>query len=229
MASTIEERVSRLESVYDRVATKDDLEELRAANKADLEEHRAETKADLEELRAANKADLEEFRAEHKRDLAELESRMATKEELNRLRADVAPLKAAHARNAAVEQADFIAEDMGFELRRVLNWQDIKRLLKGQDVSDISRSDIRSFRMADLIMEVVDEGGQCSYVAVEISFTADSRDTTRAIRNAEFMNRFTGWPARAAIAGIRRDNEIVSVESSLVYWYELDKSSLEVE
>ena len=122
MASTIEERVSRLESVYDRVATKDDLEELRAETKAEM-------------------------------------AKLATKNEVNRLRSDIAPLKAAHARNAAVEQADFIAEDMGFELRRVLSRQDIKWLLKGQDVSDISRAAIRSFRLADLIMEVVDERG----------------------------------------------------------------------
>ncbi len=203
MASTVEERVSRLESVYDRVATKYDLEELKAANKADLGEFRVETKAEM--------------------------AKLATKNEVNRLRSDIAPLKAAHARNAAMEQADFIAEDMGFELRRVLSRQDIKWLLKGQDVSDISRAAIRSFRLADLIMEVVDERGQCSYIAAEISFTADSRDTTRAIRNAEFLSRFTGWPARAAIAGVRRDNEIVGVESSLVYWYELDKASLEVE
>lgn len=192
MASTIEERVSRLESVYDRGSTKDDLEEFRAETKAEM-------------------------------------AKLATTDELNRLRSDVAPLKAAHARNAAVEQADFIAEDMGFELRRVLNRQDIKRLINGRDVSDISRADLRSFRLADLIMEVVDDTGQCSYVAVEISFTADSRDTTRAIRNAEFLSRFSGWPARAAIAGIRRDNEIVGVESSLVYWYELDKSNLEID
>ena len=196
MTSAMEDRVSRLESVYDRVATKEDLGELPA---------------------------------EYKQGLAELESRMATKEELNQLRNDVAPLKAAHVRNAAIEQADFIAEDMGFELRRVLNRQDIKKLIRGQDVSDISRADLRSFRLADLIMEVVDGQGQLSHVAAEISFTADSGDTTRATRNAEFLNRFTGWPTRAAIAGIRRDNEIVGIESSQVFWYELDKSSLEVE
>ena len=229
MTSTIEERVSTLERVYDRVSTKADLEELRSANKADLEELRSATKADLEELRSANKADLEEFRSANKADLADLESRMATKDELNRLRDDVAPLKAAHARNAAIEQADFIAEDMGFELVRILNHRDIRQLLRGQDISDISRADIRSFRLADLIMSVVDERGQLYYVATEISFTVDGRDTTRAIRNAEFLNRFTGWPARAAVAGVRRDNEIVGIESSRVFWYELDKSNLEVE
>lgn len=218
MTSAMEERVSRLESVYDRVATKQDLAEV--ATKEDLGELRAEYKEGLAEL---------ESRMATKEGLAELESRMATKEELNQLRNDVSPLKAAHARNAAIEQADFIAEDMGFELRRVLNRQDIKELIRGQDVSDISRADLRSFRLADLIMEVVDGQGQLSYVAAEISFTADSRDTTRATRNAEFLNRFTGWPTRAAIAGIRRDNEIVGIESSQVFWYELDKSSLEVE
>ncbi len=158
-----------------------------------------------------------------------MESCMVTKDELNCMRGLERSYVGVSVRNAAIEQADFIAEDMGFELVRILNHQDIRQLLRGQDISDISRADIRSFRLADLIMSVVDERGQLYYVATEISFTVDGRDTTRAIRNAEFLNRFTGWPTRAAVAGVRRDNEIVGIESSRVFWYELDKSNLEVE
>ncbi len=265
MTTRMDERVSRLESAYERVATKEDLADVRGdlagmesrmATKEDLAdvrgdladlESRMATKEDLADVRGdlagmesrmATKEDLVDVRGDlagmesrmaTKEDLADLESRMATKTELNQLRTDVAPLKAAHARNVAVEQADFIAEDMGFELVRILNRRDIKRLVSGQNTSDISRADLRSFRLADLIMEVADGRDRLSYVAVEISFTADMRDTTRAIRNAEFLSRFTGRQARAAIAGVRRDNEIAGVESSRVFWYELEKSSLEVE
>ena len=45
------------------------------------------------------------------------------------------------------------------------------------------------------------------YVALEISFTADRRDTDHAMRNAGLLTQFTGRPARAAIASIRNDQE----------------------
>ncbi len=58
------------------VATKTDLEALRAATKTDLEALQAATKADLETLRVATKADLEALRVATKADLAVLENRM---------------------------------------------------------------------------------------------------------------------------------------------------------
>ena len=217
--ATLESRVSRLEDAYENLATKEDLADLesRTATKEDL--------ADLEERMTARMAT--------KEDLADLEermtARMATKEEVNQLRIDIGPLKAAHVSNAALMEAPFIAQDMGFKFTRILSPQEKIELSDGQDLSGISRGDIRSFHRADLIMQVTDQHGQECYIAVEMSYTADERDTARAVRNAKYLERFTGKFARAAIAGLRRDRRIEDIYPDEVFWYELPESILEVE
>ncbi len=223
--ATLESRVSRLEDAYDNLATKEDLADLetRMATKEDLAnlETRMATKEDLEQL--ATKSEVEQLATK-----SEVEQ-LATKSEVEQLRVDIGPLKAAHARNEATMETPLIAQDMGFKLARVLELQERMELTAGQDLSDISRGDLRSFHRADLIMQVTDPQGQESYIAVEISYTADHRDTTRAIRNAEYLERFTGCPARAAIAGLRRDRRIEDIESDDVFWYELPDTIIEVD
>ncbi|MXY20159.1 MAG: hypothetical protein F4Y49_02360 [Dehalococcoidia bacterium] len=205
--ATLESRVRRLEDAYDNLATKDDLE--RFATKEDL--------ADLEErmtARMATKEDLEQ---------------LATKNEVNQLRVDFGPIKAAYVSDKAKSEGPFIAQDMGFDYVRTLNPVDMFALTRGQDLSGISRGDLRSFHRADLIIQVTDSQGQESYIAVEMSYTADERDTTRAVRNAEYLERFTGRPAKAAVAGLRRDRRIEDIGLDEVFWYELPESILEVE
>ena len=87
---------------------------------------------------------------------------------------------------------------------RTLNQQDIRALVQAQNTADISANELRSFRRADLIMEAADRAGETCYLAVEVSFTANGRDTTRAIRNAGFLSRFTGRRCRAVVAGLHR-------------------------
>jgi hypothetical protein len=58
------------------VATKTDIDHLRALTKADIDQLRALTKADIDQLRALTKADIDEFRHDFGRDLAALELRM---------------------------------------------------------------------------------------------------------------------------------------------------------
>ena len=127
---------------------------------------------------------------------------------LDRLTDDVGMLKGAHARTTALQEADVIAEDMGLTLVRVLSRDDLRTLTPSQGVVDIPASHLRSFRLADLVMEAANPDGETSFVAVEISFTVNGRDTARALRNAGFLSRFTGRPARAAVAGARLDEHI---------------------
>ena len=171
----------------------------------------------------ATKADLERFAT--KEDLEPL----ATKSEVSQLRVDFGPIKAAYISDKAKSEGPFIAQDMGFDYVRTLNPVDMFGLTKGQDLSDISRGDLRSFHRADLVMQVTNPQGLEAYIAVEMSYTADDRDTTRAVRNAEYLERFTGRPARAAVAGLRRDRKIEDIEPDEVFWYELPESILEVE
>ena len=52
MATTIEDRVSKLEGAYDHLATKADLAELKGELKADLAGVKGELKADMAEFKA---------------------------------------------------------------------------------------------------------------------------------------------------------------------------------
>ena len=149
---------------------------------------------------------------------------------IQKLRDDIAPLKAAHARNAAIDDAIAIASDLGLRRTKNLTRDEVWELTESVDTSGIPTNELRSFRRADLIVEATDKNDEVCYVAVEISFTANGRDTIRAIRNAEFLNRFTGRRSYAAVAGLSRDNRVNEVfESGKVFWYQLDPDHLEVE
>ena len=91
---------------------------------------------------------------------------------------------------------------------------EVWELTESVDTSGIPTNELRSFRRADLIVEATDKNDEVCYVAVEISFTANGRDTIRAIRNAEFLNRFTGRRSYAAVAGLSRDNRVNEVFES---------------
>ena len=102
------------------------------------------------------------------------------------------------------------------------------RMING-DTSGIDPIDLRKFRNADLVIEAVDDHGETHYIAVEISYTADSRDTDRAIMFAGFLKKFTGRNAHAAIAALSIDNRIRNItQSGDVFWYRLEDYDLEV-
>ena len=146
------------------------------------------------------------------------------------LRDDIAPLKGAHARNAVIENVDLLVEGMGLTWKRTLSRQEIAELVRSSDTSGIARNDLVSFRMADLIVECADAAGGTHYAAVEVSFTVNGRDTHRAVRNAGYLERFTGCTARAVVAGLRMDDRIrENVESGEVFWYAIHPEALSVE
>ena len=53
----------------DRLATKDDIEQLRNAGKGDIEQLRTEVKGDIEQLRTEVKNDIKQLRTEVKKDI----------------------------------------------------------------------------------------------------------------------------------------------------------------
>ncbi len=143
---------------------------------------------------------------------------------------DLGPLKGSHARDAALREASILAEDMGFQRAKTLTQDDLGALLARADTSGIPTNELRSFRRADLIIEATDPNGAACYIAVEISFTVNGRDTTRALRNAAFLTKFTGDRSYPAVAGLRRDDRIHGlIDSGEVFWYQLDPEVLEAE
>ena len=148
--------------------------------------------------------------------------------QLNGLRNDIGPIKAAHVRNAVREEVHDIARAVQCTFVRILDREQVYGLLQGQDTAGISGNELTSFRNADLIIEATDNRGAFCYLAVEVSFTADSRDTARAVRNAGFLTRFTGRPAFAGVAGVRFDDEISSGVDG-AFLYQVHERSLQVD
>lgn len=154
----------------------------------------------------------------------------AVERQLGQLRTDIAPLKAAHARTAAMRAADLIAEEQGLSFVSTLNHKEIRDLVLSSDTTGIAKHELRSFRLADMVLRATNHAGEECYVAVEVSYTANGRDTWRARRNARFLSRFTHRRAYAVVAGLRFDERIrTSVESGEVSWFQLDPEVLEVD
>ena len=148
-------------------------------------------------------------------------------ENVELLRDDIGVLKGLAIDGLARRVAPAIALTMNLRLTKNLDGEDLSAMLSGQDLSDISPSQLESFLLADLIMETTDSDGRVLYVAVESSYTADQRDTRRAIRNAGYLTRFTGAPARAAITAVRTDwniNDLIA--SGAVHWHEMPERLL---
>lgn len=180
-------------------------------------------------------AEMNKFvKATNKR-LASLEQRFdhqveATDKRFNRIEAILGQIKGILARNVGIENAAIIAREMGLRRTKTLSAEDIWDLIDSADTSGIPTNELKSFRRADLIMEATDKAGEICYIAAEISFTVNGRDTARAIRNAEFLTRFTDKRAYAAVSGVHRDNRIRdSIESGDVFWHEMDRVVLKPE
>lgn len=164
--------------------------------------------------------------------LAALELRMERFERrMGRFERDMGRLRAWHASVIARDQSDIIAEDLGCEKIRTLSIGDLIRMARAADTAGILANDLRSFRLADLIMETVryDTRETC-YIAVEISYTVNGRDTRRAIRNAGLLRDFTGEDAFAVVAGVRKDDRVdADIAAARVMWYALDDEDMETE
>ena len=76
--------------------------------------------------------------------------------------------------------------------------------MRQQKPAVISPGVRRSFYLADLVAKVEDQDGNQLFIVAEASYTADERDTQRAISNAEFLTRFTGINA---VAGQRQPQQ----------------------
>lgn len=202
-----------------------------------LESGQAETNRRLESLEAGQKelrAGQEQLRAGHAELRAgqeELRGRMDRVEHaVQALRDDIGPLKASHTRDSALRVSYRICEDLGLDEVSVLDRNDLRAMIRRADTSGVPRNHRYSFIEADAIIEAVDESGQTHYVAMEASFTADERDTNRAVRNAGYLTQFTGQPAHAVIAAHRIDNRIeVLITSGKVSLCQLDESDLEID
>ena len=223
LVATVSEVVRRLDGVEQGQASLGERQTQLEERQARLEENQARLTESVARLEASH-AEL----AQRLTELAEAMARMETRQD--RMQDDLGWLKGRIIYDIVRSDAALIADDMGFVWEKSLVRADLRRLTERHDVSDLPRGEVRSFQRADLVMQVSDADGAESYIAVEASFTANGRDSRRALRNAELLTRFTGLPARAAIAGARYDwNLKEPVESEELHWYEIPSEDLETE
>ena len=243
----MDENPSWRDAVRDRVLTRDLLElperfaEYARQNNARMDALEREVRLVREEVAAlrAHVAALEAQVVELKAQVAALREHVAALEahvaaldrRVGRYEQDMGLVRARHAADTVRSQGFLVAEDLGFDWVKTLSIDDIAHMVRAADTSGIPANELSSFRRADLIMETVrmDTGATC-YVAVEISFTVNGRDTRRAIRNAEFLRRFTGEDALAVVSGVRKDYRVdADIAANNVAWYQLDEEDLGTE
>ena len=141
----------------------------------------------------------------------------------------ISDMRGLFASQKVVREAAIIADRMGLITVRTLEPQDIINIWnvgksKGL-TNDISKDDEDSFKVADLIIEAQTNDHAPRFIAVEISYTADERDTTRAVRNAEYISKFVETPTYAAVAGIFKDDRIDEALSDMPQPYDSEQET----
>ena len=147
---------------------------------------------------------------------------------LKTLTDDMGILKGNVVSRATRDHVDSILSLLDLEYVNILYRRDLVAMLS--QATDIPMGHRQSFYRADLMLQAVDADGTTHYVATEASYTADRRDTDRALRNAEFLKRCTGCPAHAVISSVKNDHEVQSlVDEGTVRWYQLTDKDLNPE
>lgn len=168
------------------------------------------------------------FIEEQKRFNASMESFIESQKDLNeklarnmdRIAHDIGQLRGWFARLNAADFAPVIAYEMGMRMVRTLERIELMNMAHDAVRDGTPRDSLRSFVNADVIIEATQADATTCYIAVEASYTADHRDADRALRNADFLTRFTGIPARPCIVSVRNDRELSpDVLQGNIFWY----------
>ena len=186
---------------------------------SELKTDMAEVKADVAEL----KTDMVEVKA----DVSELKTDMVeVKADVSELKTSVAELKGSDAIGAAERRYGFIAFELGLKARHLLDSADIAQFVAHEAASEFSPSDLQSFMNCDLmIFAESPTEGEC-YIVVQVSYTVDHSDISRAITHSQMVTRFTGLPAYPVVAGMERAGVTERrLASGAVHWYRIPKAA----
>ena len=146
------------------------------------------------------------------------------------VRDDLALVKGGHARSAMVHNLPRIADEFGFQFIAAMPQTTVIEFAKMAKALEEEKGQIASFKNADMVMHVLDDTGQPAYVAIEASFTVDSNDVTRAVRNAGYLTQFTGLPGFPAVAGVAVMPEAqAEVDTTGVFLYKISPGELQSE
>lgn len=198
-------------------------------------QHRAEFVRHLERFDRL----LDEF-AEHRSEFARHQERfMQLADEFAQHRAefiehrrelsrDLSQVKAGHALYMSSRMGPHFAQELGLWYRRKVEMEELARMTHNR--TELTRGQRKSFNLSDLVFVAAEEDGEECYVVVEVSYTANGRDSQRALEHAGMLTRFTGQRALAAVAATRYDYDLQPLlDSGRLHWLELEVRDLEPE
>jgi len=220
------------------------IEELRQSNR-ELRQFNQEQQdikhrldATIEELRESNR-ELRQFNQEQrefKQEQRDINHRLDTtieelRESNRRLDTAVGDLKGENVERVIKRHFADIPDAMEYEYVDTVSRKELRQMVYAPDAArDMPHGERRSFCLADLVLKVQDEAGAVHYIAVEASYTADRRDTDRALRNAALLQRFTGCPSHAVVASLRNDRALDPlIAEDKVFWYRMTEEHLQEE
>ncbi len=136
-----------------------------------------------------------------------------------------------YVQNHVQKFAEVIADNLDLKCVQTLSPKQLLDIAKKMTGSTgIDQSQRNSFVHADLVIEATAENGETAYVTVEASWTADNRDSGRALRNARYLENATGHRAIAAVASVRNDYEVEElVENGQLHWHSIPDNDLQPE
>ena len=226
-------------------AAKDEAEQRLQAFVEEMREMGRQIRASMDEAERRHQAFVEEMRESKRRFEAFMEEMQQFRREqqiinqdirnlhddltrhVRLLTDDVGKIKGHFAREVVLDDAPGLALDMGLEYVRFLTRDELREMAQRAAGGSIPVNQLRSFRRADLVIEAKD-GDDRHYIVVEISFTADEREPTRAIRHAELLTEFTNCPAHAAIASVRNVQSVSDrIDAGEIHWHPIDETDLE--
>ena len=147
---------------------------------------------------------------------------------MDRMEQDRSTLKNLTTRIQSEKYAPALAAELDLAFKRCLQPQELTNMAATAGLTGAQR---RSFIQADLVVLADGPGSeqdQSRYIAAEVSYTGDTRDTARAMRNATIVTRVTGARCEAALISVRNDDEAdQQVRDGLVQWYQLEERDLE--
>ena len=150
-------------------------------------------------------------------------------QDMTEVKRDLAPIRGAHARDAAQRAIRRIARMLNCQLQEQLDNDDLYSFTANSDTAGITPEDLKSFENADIVLKASHrDTGETHYIAIEASFTGREDDTRSALRNARYLTRFTGQPAHAVVAALQLTPEAeTAVRKGNVTWYETERRHLE--
>ena len=147
--------------------------------------------------------------------------------DIKRLDNNVGELKGFQIMTLTLQKMQSHGSILGFKVAQYLTSNELGKLVQSSDTTGIEERDLDSFKRADIIIKAFEASGTPCYIAIEASYTVDKSDTRRAIRNAEFLTRFTKEPAYAIVSGVKKTKSVDQlIHAGMVEWYQIPKSKV---